>query len=247
MTDAVIVICGPTATGKSARALALAMRLQSPLISADSRQIYRYFDIGTAKPTVGDRQQWPHHAIDIADPDETFTVAQYQQYAAAIIATAHRANRVPIVVGGTGLYVQALTEGLAIPAVAPNPALRQQLESLPQSIRYAFLQQVDPVGGNKIHRNDCVRTLRSLEVYYTTGAPLSQLQTRQPPHYRSLAIGLRCQDMDRLETRIARRTEKMLTMGWVEEVEQLQRRFGKDLPLLKTLGYEEIGNYLDGS
>ncbi|MGK7910574.1 MAG: tRNA (adenosine(37)-N6)-dimethylallyltransferase MiaA [Synechococcus sp.] len=241
-----IAICGPTATGKSAVALQLAQRLQVPLLSADSRQIYRDFTIGTAKPTAAEQAQWPHHLIDIADPTETFTVAQYKRLADCMIAAAHERGRSPIVVGGTGLYIQALVEGLAIPAVAPNPQLRCQLEAIPQSIRHAFLQQVDPAGSQKIHLNDSIRTVRSLEVYYTAGQPLSQLQQRIPPDYSTLAMGLRCRDLDRLAERIAVRVDCMVEQGWIDEVTALRQTYGKDLPLLQTLGYRELGLYLDG-
>ncbi|WP_017326174.1 tRNA (adenosine(37)-N6)-dimethylallyltransferase MiaA [Synechococcus sp. PCC 7336] len=241
-----IVICGPTATGKSARALQLAQRLRVPLLSADSRQIYRQFDIGTAKPTPAERARWPHHAIDLAEPTETFTVVQYQQQAQHLIQTAHAAGQTPIVVGGTGLYVQAVTEGLAIPAVAPNSQLRSQLSQLPQPLLHQYLQQVDSVGASKIHPHDCVRTLRSLEVFYSTGRPPSTLQRRQPPAYSSLILGLCCRDTAVLEQRIARRTDRMLAVGWLEEVQHLQQQYGRDLPLLQTLGYRELGQYLAG-
>jgi tRNA dimethylallyltransferase len=241
-----IVICGPTATGKSARALRLAQQLGAPLLSADSRQIYRDFDIGTAKPTAAERLVWPHHLIDIASPTETFTVAQYQQQARALIRTAHTAGQTPIVVGGTGLYIQALTAGLTIPPVAPNPLLREQLSGWSQPLAYRILQQVDPVGATKIHPHDCVRTLRSLEVYYTTGQPLSSLQRRSPPPYPCLIVGLRCASTDVLAARIAGRTAEMFEAGWVDEVKHLQDKYGRDLPLLQTLGYGEIGCYLAG-
>ena len=241
-----IAICGPTAAGKSAVALQLARYLQTPLLSADSRQIYRDFTIGTAKPSAAEQAQWTHHLVDIADPRETFTVAEYKRLADGIIASAHEHGQTPIVVGGTGLYIQALVEGLAIPAVAPNPLLRQQLDTIPQSLRHTFLQQVDPVGGRKIHLNDSIRTVRSLEVYYTAGQPLSQLQKRIPPSYSTLAIGLRCCDMDRLVERIAVRTDCMLEQGWLEEVAALRQTYGRDLPLLQTLGYQELGLLLDG-
>ena len=240
-----IAICGPTATGKSALALKLAERLRVPLLSADSRQIYRDFNIGTAKPTAADRARWSHQLIDIADPRETFTLVQYQQQAQRAIAAAHARGLTPILVGGTGLYIQALTEGLAIPAVAPNPQLRRQLGTLPQPLRHAYLQQVDPKGARKIHPNDSVRTVRSLEVYYTAGRPLSQLQQRHPPPYSSLILGLRCSRSD-LANRIALRTELMLAEGWLEEVKGLRQRYGRDLPLLQTLGYAELGRYLNG-
>ncbi|MEM8717149.1 MAG: tRNA (adenosine(37)-N6)-dimethylallyltransferase MiaA [Cyanobacteria bacterium P01_G01_bin.4] len=244
--SSLIAICGPTAAGKSAVALQLAQHLQVPLLSADSRQIYRDFTIGTAKPSADEQAQWLHHLIDIADPIETITVAEYKRLADRIIATAHKQDQTPIVVGGTGLYLQALVEGLAIPAVAPNPQLRQQLEAIPQTIRHAFLQQVDPAGGRKIHFNDSIRTVRSLEVYYTAGQPLSQLQKRIPPPYSTLIIGLRCHDLNRLTERIAARVDGMLDQGWLEEVICLRQTYGTELPLLQTLGYRELGLYLDG-
>jgi len=241
----VIVICGPTATGKSAQALFLAEQLGSLLISADSRQIYRELDIGTAKPTPELQARWPHHLIDIADPTERWTVAQYQALAQGLIQQAHQQGRIPILVGGTGLYLQAATGGLGIPTVPPQLLLRQQLESWPLSVQHSFLQQVDPVAAVKIHPHDQVRILRALEVYYVTGQPTSAQQQRRDPSFRVLTLGLTC-EMDRLEKRIAQRTDQMLEAGWIPEVERLRQRYGAHLPLLQTLGYEEIGLYLDG-
>ncbi len=240
-----IALCGPTATGKSAQALYLARRLGSPLISADSRQIYREFNIGTAKPTSAQQQEWPHELIDIADPTETFTVAQYQAQAQMIIDRAHRQGQIPIVVGGTGLYIQALTEGLGIPAVPPQPHLRQQLEQLPPELCYEFLQQVDPSASARIHRNDRVRTLRALEIYYSTGCPASQMKQRTPPPYKVLILGL-TSSPSQLRRRIEQRAHLMLAQGWIEEVRDLQAKYGPDLPLLQTLGYAEISRYLRG-
>ena len=240
-----VVICGPTATGKSDQALALAPRLGSPLINADSRQIYREFTIGTAKPSAADQARWPHDLIDIADPTEVITVAQYQSLAQALIQEAHQQGKTPILVGGTGLYIQSVTQGLKIPAVPPQPRLREQLQSLSQPICYQFLQQVDPASAQKIHANDTVRTLRSLEIFYTTGQAASVLQMVSPPDYPILILGLSC-GMERLKVRIARRTEHMLNKGWVEEVKALREKYGSDLPLLNTLGYNQIGCYLDG-
>ncbi|MEO0853009.1 MAG: tRNA (adenosine(37)-N6)-dimethylallyltransferase MiaA [Cyanobacteria bacterium J06648_11] len=241
-----IAICGPTASGKSSLALRLAIQFQLPLLGADSRQIYRYFDIGTAKPTPADRAQWPHQLVDIADPTETVTVSQYQALAREAIAQAHQDHLSPILVGGTGLYVQAIACGLSIPPVPPHPQLRQQLANLSQPFCYAMLRQVDPAGARAIHANDSVRTSRSLEVYYVTGKPQSELQRRQPPPYPVLAIGLRCRDLNFLEARIRQRTNAMLASGWLDEVKQIQARLGADLPLLQTLGYAELSAYLRG-
>ncbi|PAX52294.1 tRNA (adenosine(37)-N6)-dimethylallyltransferase MiaA [Brunnivagina elsteri] len=241
-----IVICGATATGKSGLALELAMRLDSAIISADSRQVYREFDIGTAKPSKTEQALVPHYLIDICEPRETMTVADYQDAARVLIegkASTH------LLVGGTGLYIKAITRGMKIPRVAPNYELRSHLESIRESVGqiqlYGMLEQVDPEAAAKIHPHDIVRTLRALEVYYITGVPISQQQGENPPDYPILQLGLDC-DRAYLTQRIAQRTEKMVKDGFVEEVDYLCRKFGEDLPLLNTLGYQEIRQYLAG-
>ena len=241
-----ITICGATATGKSGVALALAGRLQSSILSADSRQVYREFDIGTAKPTAVDRTCVPHHLIDICDPTETMTLADYQQQAQNLIAAVDFPVSPPLLlVGGTGLYIKSVVRGLKIPRVAPMPELRSQLASLGQSQCYAMLQQVDRSAAEKIHLNDPVRTLRALEVFYATGRPISELQGENPPNYPILQIGLDC-EIDVLVDRIKQRTEQMLERGWIAEVEYLCKKYGCDLPLLNTLGYQEMKQYLAG-
>jgi len=238
-----IVICGATATGKSGLALALAMRLGSVIVSADSRQVYREFDIGTAKPSMAEQKLVPHYLIDICDPTDMMTVADYQQKAQALI------NSLPLspifMVGGTGLYIRSIVQGMKIPRVAPQNELRSQLEFLGQNQLYAMLQQVDPVAAQKIHANDSVRTLRALEVYYVTGYPISEQQGENPPNYPILQIGLDC-DVEKLGDRIQQRTEQMIANGLVAEVEYLCQKYGADLPLLNTLGYQEIKQYLAG-
>ncbi|MEG4068131.1 tRNA (adenosine(37)-N6)-dimethylallyltransferase MiaA [Microcoleus sp. Pol11C2] len=241
-----ITICGATATGKSGVALALASRLQSSILSADSRQVYREFDIGTAKPTAVDRTCVPHHLIDICEPTETLTLADYQQQAQKIIADVDFPVSPPLLlVGGTGLYIKSIVRGLKIPRVAPMPELRSQLAELGQSQCYAMLQQVDRSAAEKIHLNDPVRTLRALEVFYATGRPISEQQGENPPNYPILQIGLDC-EIDVLVDRIKQRTEQMLERGWIAEVEYLCKKYGCDLPLLNTLGYQEIKQYLAG-
>jgi len=241
-----ITICGATATGKSGVAVAVASRLQSSILSADSRQVYREFDIGTAKPTALDRTCVPHHLIDICDPTETLTLADYQQQAQNLIAAVDFPVFLPLLlVGGTGLYIKSIVRGLKIPRVAPMPELRSQLAELGQSQCYAMLQQVDRSAAEKIHLNDPVRTLRALEVFYVTGRPISEQQGENPPNYPILQIGLDCA-IDVLVDRIKQRTEQMLERGWIAEVEYLCNKYGCDLPLLNTLGYQEIKQYLAG-
>jgi len=239
-----IVILGATATGKTSLAIALAKHLNAPILSADSRQVYRHLDIGTAKPTIEERQGVPHYLIDIIEPDQTLTLADYQDQAQTLIAKFHAEGVTPILVGGSGLYIKAITAGLKIPRVPPQPHLRSQLEELGQHYCYQVLQQVDPVGAKKIHANDQVRTLRSLEVFYVTGQPLSSQQYEQPPSYPIVQIGLDCADLDVYRKLVGDRTEQMLAQGWLDEIRDLQQRYGVDLPLLKTLGYAEMSDYL---
>ncbi|MBH8551218.1 tRNA (adenosine(37)-N6)-dimethylallyltransferase MiaA [Nostocaceae cyanobacterium CENA357] len=239
-----IVICGATATGKSGLALKLAMRLGSVILSADSRQVYREFDIGTAKPTLIEQKLLPHYLIDICNPTDTMTVADYQEQAQSLVASLGVSPL--LLVGGTGLYIRSIVQGMKIPRVAPDKQLRSQLESLGQSTLYGILQQVDTVAAQKIHANDIVRTLRALEVFYITGKPISEQQGENPPNYPILQIGLDC-DVEKLERRIYRRTEQMLTDGLVAEVEYLCQKYGANLPLLNTLGYQEIKQYLAGN
>jgi tRNA dimethylallyltransferase len=242
-----IVICGSTATGKSNLAIALAERLNSVILSADSRQVYREFNIGTAKPSLTDQQTIPHYLIDLCNPTETFTLAEYQQQAQPLIARLQRQTQTcPLLVGGTGLYIRAITQGLTMPHVPPQQELRSQFQSLGQQQCYAILQQVDPRSALKIHGNDQTRTLRSLEVFYTTGLPMSQQQGQNPPPYTILQIGLECQTTEELRSRIAQRTSQMIDMGLVEEVSALCNTYGTDLPLLNTLGYAEFKQHLAG-
>jgi tRNA dimethylallyltransferase len=241
MKPIVIVICGATASGKSGLALQLAQRLQSIIISADSRQVYRQFDIGTAKPSFIEQKLVAHYLIDICEPTDTLTVAEYQSQAQDLIAK----ENISLLVGGTGLYIKAIVKGLIIPRVSPQPDLRSQLASLGQTQLYSLLSQVDVVAASKIHANDAVRTLRALEVYYVTGKPISAQQGENPPTYPILQIGLDC-ETDALDKRIKIRTHQMIVQGFVAEVEQLCHKYGTDLPLLNTLGYAEIKQYLAG-
>jgi tRNA dimethylallyltransferase len=243
VTPSVIVICGATATGKTGLAIALAQKLQSVILSADSRLVYREFNIGTAKPSVAERQQVPHYLIDICEPTETLTLAGYQRQARKIIGDC---SAPVLLVGGTGLYIRSIVRGLKIPQVAPNGELRSQLKSLGQPQCYEFLRQVDPTAALKIHPNDQVRTLRALEVFYVTGQPISTQQGEDPPQYPILQIGLDCFEPEGLERRITRRTSEMVAAGFVAEVEALCLKYGEDLPLLNTLGYREMRLHLAG-
>ena len=244
MTPGLIVICGPTATGKSGFAQRLAREHSLPILNADSRQIYKDFTIGTAKPSRRDRDEVEHYLVDEISPTVTFTVADYQTQAQTLIQSLHQQGITPILAGGTGLYIKSITHGLKIPRVPPQEQLRKQLAQWPQSIRYQWLQQVAPINASKIHVNDQVRTLRALEVFYVTGQPLSGLQGEAPPEYSILFLGLDIQDMEQKTQRIRSRIQQMLEQGWLKEIQDIQARYGDTLPLLNTLGYAEMRDYL---
>lgn len=222
----------------------LAKQRPAVILSADSRQVYREFDIGTAKPSVGDRQAVPHQFIDICDPTEVLTVADYQQRAQGAIAQIQQsAQRSPLLVGGTGLYINAVAKGLKIPRVPPHGELRSQLTALGQPYCYALLNQLDSQATQRIHQNDQVRTLRALEVFYVTGRTISSQQGENPPSYPILYIGLAC-DVEELRSRITTRVHQMIEVGLAEEVTYLVEKYGANLPLLKTLGYAEMLPYI---
>ncbi|HID63583.1 MAG TPA: tRNA (adenosine(37)-N6)-dimethylallyltransferase MiaA [Anaerolineae bacterium] len=245
-----VIIVGPTAVGKTRLALGLAEELGAEIVSADSRQVYRGMDIGTDKPTAEERQRVPHHLIDVVDPDEEFTLAQYQSLAYAAIGDVLARGRVPLLVGGTGLYIKAVVEGWSIPRVRPNEALRAELyreaELKGGTALHARLHQVDPAAAEKIDPRNVRRVIRALEVYLETGQPISELQRRRPPPYRVLQIGLTMERIA-LYQRIDQRVERMIERGLVEEVKGLvEQGYGYDLPAMSGLGYRQVGCYLRG-
>ncbi len=239
-----IVICGPTATGKTALAVHLATVLKAPVLSADSRQVYRGFDIGTAKPTLEEQQGVPHYLLNIADPRETYTVARFQQEANSLIHTFHQQGITPILAGGTGLYIQSVTEGLVIPSAAPDPAMRELLVSRSLEELRSELLAKDPESAQKIHPNDRLRTSRALEVLHSTGKTLSSQKGRNPPNYPIIYLGLDTPNRAFLNQRIELRTQAMLNKGLLEEIQSLEQQYGQDLPLLETLGYREFKQHL---
>lgn len=245
-----IVIVGPTGVGKTALAVRLALTVGGEIVSADSRQVYRYMDVGTAKPTAQERAQVPHHLIDVVDPDQTLTLAEYRELATAAIADIAGRRRVPLLVGGTGLYVRAVAEGWTVPRVPPNPVLRQLLleraEKEGAAALYAELQAVDAPAAARIDPRNVRRVVRALEVYHGSGQPISAQQRRERPPYRALWIGL-TMPRGELYARVDARIERMLAAGWVREVEDLVTRgYSLELPALSALGYREIGCYLRG-
>ena len=245
-----IVLLGPTAVGKTAISLTLAERFHGEIVSADSRQVYRGMDVGTAKATPEERRRVPHHLIDVRYPDQTLTVAEYQQMTYAAIAGIHARGRVPFLVGGTALYLRAVVLGLRIPEAPPNPALRAELEEeLARSgveFLFARLQTLDPASAAAIDRRNPRRVLRALEIVLITGRPKVELEGAAPPPYRTLQIGL-TRERAALHRRIARRVEEMVEQGLVKEtLRLLEAGYDPRLPALSSLGYKEIGAYLRG-
>jgi len=243
-----VAILGPTATGKSSLALELSQALNGEIISADSRQVYRYMDIGTAKPTVEEQALVPHHLIDVVNPDEDFSLALYQSKALEAINDIQRRKKTAFLVGGSGLYVWALLEGWRIPAVPPDPALRQGLEARARveggERLYNELKQTDPAAAERIDPRNVRRVIRALEVSLH-GTPFSQLQMKHPS-VNSVIIGLTADRTD-LYQRIDDRVDNMIKRGLVAEVESLVARgYGFNLPSMSGLGYRQIGLYLQG-
>lgn len=241
-----IVICGATATGKSGLAIAIAQRLNSEILSADSRQIYQDFDIATATVSKEEQALVPHHFVSTVDPSRTVTVAEYQAEAQILINKLQDRQLLPLLVGGTGLYIKSVVKGMKMPRVAANEDLRSQLTDLGQVQCYQMLQQIDPQAASKVYANDPRRTIRALEVYYVTGRTISSQQGEDPPSYPILQIGLDCENLDILAQRIEYRAQQMIELGWEDEVRYLGGKYGWDLPLLKTLGYAQMREYLEG-
>lgn len=245
-----LAIVGPTAVGKTALALALAGEFAGEIVSADSRQVYRAMDIGTAKPTADELGAVRHHLIDVVDPDEEFSLARFQELASAAIAEIARRGRLPLLVGGTGQYLAAVLEGWSLPRVAPQPELRAALEreaaARGAATLHARLAAVDAAAAAGIPASNVRRVIRALEVYEVTGRPISEQQTRRPPPYHARTMWLTLPAAE-LYRRIDERVDRMVAAGLLDEVRRLvEAGYGWDLPALSGLGYREFRPYLAG-
>jgi tRNA dimethylallyltransferase len=245
-----VVLVGPTAVGKSELAIELALRLGGEIVSADSRQFYRGMDIGTAKPTPQEQRLVPHHLIDVADPDKAWSLATFQQAAREAIRAIHARHKLPLLVGGTGQYVRAVTHGWEIPPVAPSPLLRQALEAwaveLSPTGLHARLAVVDPVAAADIDPRNLRRTIRALEVIFSTGQPFSVQRQSGPSDYRLFLVGL-SRPRPELYARIDARIDTMFAAGFIDEVRQLLALgYSPSLPTLSAIGYREVIAFLQG-
>jgi tRNA dimethylallyltransferase len=251
MGDApLVVIVGPTGVGKTAVAVQVAQVLNGEIISADSRQVYRRMDIGTAKPTPEERHLAPHHLIDILDPDEELSVEDFQLRAYSAIEQIRAKGKLPLLVGGTGQYVRAVVEGWVIPHVPPQPALRADLEAFADvygaTTLHTRLAECDPEAAGSIDWRNVRRVARALEVYMVAGQPITTLRARRTPLYRALQIGL-TRPRQLLYARVDARIDQMMANGLLDEVCSLvEAGYGWRLPSMSSLGYAQLGAYLRG-
>ncbi len=258
MKPKVIVILGPTASGKTSLSIKLAQEFSGEVISVDSRQIYRDMNIGTAKEpqdqttrqpdnqTAGEYliQGIPHHGIDIRNPNEEMSAAEFKEYAEQKIKEIVDRGKVPILAGGTGFWIQAIIDNLKIPAVAPDPTLRQVLDGKSTEQLFEMYKEKDPQGAKTIDKDNRLRLIRAVEVCIKSGQPFSEQQQKGEPKYDVLQIGI---DVDRKElyNRIDQRVGQMIEQGLVEEVKQIREKYGCVSLALTGIGYRQICEYLD--
>jgi tRNA dimethylallyltransferase len=250
LTNPLIVVVGPTAVGKTELSVQLAERIGGEIVSADSRLFYRGMDIGTAKPTLAVRARVPHHLIDVADPDETWSLSLFQNNARKVISEIYRRQRIPILVGGTGQYVHAITEAWDIPAQQPDLALRNVLmvweSQIGEEGLYRRLEIIDPEAASHIDPRNVRRTVRALEVIFHTGKRFSEQRKKGNVPYSIIQIGL-TRPRSELYQRIDARVDKMIADGLVQEISGLLAKgYSRDLPTLSAIGYREIIAYFDG-
>ncbi len=251
----ILAVVGPTASGKSALALALAKRLNGEIVSCDSMQIYRGMDIGTAKPTAAEQAQVPHHLIDIADPEQDFSVMDFVAAAQRATEDILSRDRLPVFCGGTGLYLDAFLRGGEVETPGADPAVRAELHALAEANGATYLheqlQKVDPVTAKTVHPNNVRRVIRALEIYRATGVPKSEWDRRSqevPARYDAVVIGLAYGDREVLYDRIAHRIDIMLEEGLLQETQRLMAAgvFERSRTAAAAIGYKELLPYLRG-
>jgi len=249
----VVAIGGPTATGKTALSLALAQRFGGEIINADSMQVYRQLSVGTAKPMEEERAQAPHHLLDFLPPEQPYSVADFTAAAGELIGQITARGRLPLVVGGTGLYITSLLNGVRFAPEDTDPALRrrlqQQAETQGAEVLYARLQAVDPAYAAKVHPHNLPRIIRALELYESTGRTMSEQQRQSRPAaapYRSLCLCLTCRDRAVLYRRIDQRVDKMLREGLLPEAELVWQNRERYRTAAQAIGYKEFFPYFEG-
>lgn len=245
-----ILIVGPTAVGKTELAIQLAEQLHGEIISADSRLFYRCMDIGTAKPSRAEMARVPHYLIDIVEPDQTLSLAVFQQKAKEIIADIHARGKLPFLVGGTGQYVRAVTQGWTPPEVEADDRLRSELEKMKEEHGHEWLHSklktLDPEAADKIDARNARRTVRALEVILSTGRKFSEQRGQSDSPYHLITIGL-TRPREELYQRVDQRIDAMFANGFVDEVQGLlEKGFAADLPSMSAIGYRECVKVIKG-
>jgi tRNA dimethylallyltransferase len=245
-----VAVVGPTAVGKSSLGIALARKFNGEIVNADSRQIYRYMDIGTAKPATTERAAVPHHMLDIILPDQAYSLALFQSAAVSCIADVHGRGALPVLVGGSGQYIWSVLEGWHIPSVEPDPVFRQEMTHRAEAEGveglYRELKGVDPDAAALMLPNNLRRIIRALEIHRKTGLKPSSLREKKGLPYPVLIMGLTT-GRDRLYSLIDRRTDAMMSAGFIDEVKKLLKMgYGSELPSMSSLGYRQLIDHLSG-
>lgn len=248
-----VAVVGPTASGKTGLAIALCKAYDGEVVSADSMQIYKYMDIGTAKPSKEEMQGIPHHMMDFLEPNKSFSVAQYVACAREVIADIHARGKLPVLVGGTGLYVDSLLQNIQFSEVPNNPALRAELAELaaqktPQEV-WEMLEQIDPQTAQILHPNNQGRVLRAIEIYRLTGISMWEHQRRSksvPSPYKSCVLGIGFEDRELMYQKINKRVDLMMEQGLLQEVQTLAA-MGFSPTAVQAIGYKELFSYLEGT
>ncbi|MBP9093215.1 tRNA (adenosine(37)-N6)-dimethylallyltransferase MiaA [bacterium] len=247
----VIAVVGPTCSGKTSLAIELAKALDGEIVASDSRTIYKYMNIGTAKPTAAEQAQVPHHMIDIIEPDQVYTASQFKREAGEILSQLTEAGKIPVVCGGTGFYIRALLEGLKMPEVEPQKEIRDELAKVAEEhgVEHLreILRQLDPLSAEKIGVNDRFRLIRAIEVSRVLEMPFSQAASREPVPYNIVWIGLTATRRELLKERIIERIDSQLQDGLVAEVQSIYTKFGATQALTNTVAYAEFIQHIDGS
>jgi len=247
----IIVICGPTASGKTDLSIALAKKFNGEIINADSRQIYKEMDIATAKPELIVYEGKimvdgvEHYLLDVVNPDENFTLSDYKEQTQKAIKNILKKGKVPFLVGGTGLYIWSIVDNLEIPRVEPNLALRKELEDKTPEERLALLKENDPESYDKIDLNNSRRVIRALEVVLSTGESFLKQQKKGKPFLNVLQLGIKI-DKENLYDRINRRCEQMIESGLVQEAKKLAQKYSWELPSMSGIGYRQMRDYIEG-